>query len=58
MMTIDVGKVFVDKVGAGRIYIPKRILDISTLEHKDRVKLEVVDNSIVVTPLKNLKWKE
>lgn len=51
---IEVGKIFVDRQGAGRLYVPKRIVTQLNLENKDHMKLEANDISLTATAIKKL----
>lgn len=51
---IDVGKVFVDKTGAGRVYVPRRVVEEMNLQNKDQVKLEVKEKTLTVIALKEM----
>jgi len=51
---IEVGKVFIDQAGAGRLYLPKTVVDALELSHRDHVKLEVEKGRLHVTSLKQI----
>lgn len=51
---ITVGKIHVDQNGAGRIYVPKSLVQCLDLEHKDQLKLEALQDQLTAKALKNL----
>jgi hypothetical protein len=50
-MTVDVGKIFVDGSGAGRLYLPKTIVDALQIQHKEQMKLEANEGALKAKPL-------
>lgn len=51
---IEVGKVFVDRQGAGRIYVPKNVVSRLGLVNKDHMKLEVNAEYLKAKAIKRL----
>lgn len=51
---IEVGKIFVDRQGAGRLYLPKKIISHLKLENKDHMKLEANNTYLKATAIKKL----
>jgi len=51
---IEVGKVFVDGTGAGRLYIPRTVVQELELLNKDPIKLEVADKTLFIIALKHV----
>ena len=52
--TVDVGKVFIDHTGAGRLYIPRNIIQALALQHKEHVRLEASEGTLSARSLKNV----
>jgi len=50
---VTVGKIYIDKDGAGRLYIKKKVMDVLKFKHGEEVKVIVYpeENKIVVTKL-------
>jgi antitoxin component of MazEF toxin-antitoxin module len=48
---IEVGKIYVDRQGAGRIYLPKKIVNHLNLKNKEHLKLEANTNTLKITPI-------
>ena len=50
---VTVGRIYIDKDGAGRLYLKKRVMDALNFEHGEEVRVEVFpeENRIVVTKL-------
>lgn len=50
---VTVGKIYIDKDGAGRLYLKKRVMDVLDFKHGEEVRIEVYpeENKIVVTKL-------
>lgn len=47
----DVGKLFIDNKGAGRLYIPKSMMEKLSFENGEKVKLTLTDGILVVEKL-------
>ena len=54
-VTVDIGKIFLDGNGAGRLYIPRTIISAGGLRHKEKVRLRVAGGVVNATPLRRLK---
>lgn len=52
--TIDVGKIFIDPTGAGRLYIPKTVVSTMDLVNKDHMKLEVCGDILKAISLRRI----
>jgi len=52
---IDVGRIYRDRGGGGRMYLPKTVMDAADFKHKDHLKLEVKDNTLKAVALRGLK---
>ena len=50
---VTVGKIYIDKDGAGRLYIKKKVMDVLRFRHGEEVKVVVYpeENKIIVTKL-------
>jgi len=50
---VTVGKIYIDKDSAGRLYIKKKVMDVLKFKHGEEVKVIVYpeENKIVVTKL-------
>ena len=51
---IEVGKIFIDRQGAGRLYIPRKVVKHLGLENKDHMKLEADTINMKATAIKKL----
>ena len=50
----NVGKIFIDVGGAGRLYVPKKIVQAMKLEHKESVRLKACGRVLEVCSLRRL----
>ena len=50
---VTVGKIYLDRDGAGRLYLKKKVMEVLNFEHGEEVRVEVFpgENKIVVTKL-------
>jgi|Deesub1362A_J573_1020465.scaffolds.fasta_scaffold05700_4 hypothetical protein len=50
---VTVGRIYIDKDGAGRLYLKKRVMEVLDFKHGEEVRVEVLpeENRIIVTKL-------
>ena len=48
MGSVSVGKIYIDKDGAGRLYIPKEVLKIVSFKNKDKVLIIPVNKGVLL----------
>jgi len=51
---IEIGKIYVDKQGAGRLYIPKTIIAHLQLQNKEHIKLEANKNTLTAKSIEKI----
>lgn len=50
---VTVGKIYIDKDGAGRLYLKKKVMEILNLKNGEELRIEVhpKENKIIITKL-------
>jgi len=51
---IDLGKIFIEKNGAGRMYIPKTIIKALEASNKEQMILHVIDGELTAIATKKI----
>ena len=49
---IEISKIYVDKDGAGRLYVPKKILEALKWEDKEQILIKTQDSIMIGEPVK------
>ena len=51
---IEIGKIYLEENGAGRLYIPREVIKALSLHHRDIIRLKAEDGELKAKPLRDL----
>ncbi|VVB55026.1 Uncharacterised protein [uncultured archaeon] len=52
---IEIGKIYLEDNGAGRIYVPREVILALSLKHRDILRLKTEDGELKAKPLRDLE---